>query len=625
MEKSNASATVWSSLFELISSYKKRFFIVVFISLLSTSASLVEPLVYREAINDVAGLFVHKAKVEAYNKTSDETDDDAVTAFIEKQVTALEKKEPHKQDHVAPRTPHQAMETLIWAVLILFVVNLVGELFSLLGENLNVKLSCNIEQSFIQRTFSHVLKQPLSFFSKRSSASLAKQINQSEEVSAVVNGFSQEILPELISLMGILIIMFSQNVILTLISLAIIPFYLLIAWRSANKLDSGLSVFYDRWEEVAARIQDALTGIKTVKLSGAEEREVNRLKEISDEAYNDYVDRTRMANKYVFWETMLTQISTALVLGYGGYLTLKNQLTPGDVVMFVAYLDRLYDPIDSLASLWVNLQQNVASVSRAFKLLHGGKEERPGEKLELKKGSVEYENIVFGYSAKREVLKGISFVAKPGKVTAIVGPSGAGKTTTVDLLLKLFSLKDGTIRVDGQDLLKLDAASVRSQIGIVSADGAIFRGTLADNIRYKAPDATDNQVMDAAIAAGLEGTIQRFPEGLQTHVGESGLGLSVGERQRIQIARVLISNPRILILDEATANLDFATEAEIKKTIEKIRKENTVIIIAHRYSMVLDADHVIVLDHGGIIEQGTVAELINKRGWFSEFAKSADK
>ena len=625
MEKSNASATVWSSLFELISSYKKRFFIVVFISLLSTSASLVEPLVYREAINDVAGLFVHKAKVEAYNKTSDETDDDAVTAFIEKQVTALEKKEPHKQDHVAPRTPHQAMETLIWAVLILFVVNWVGELFSLLGENLNVKLSCNIEQSFIQRTFSHVLKQPLSFFSKRSSASLAKQINQSEEVSAVVNGFSQEILPELISLMGILIIMFSQNVILTLISLAIIPFYLLIAWRSANKLDSGLSVFYDRWEEVAARIQDALTGIKTVKLSGAEEREVNRLKEISDEAYNDYVDRTRMANKYVFWETMLTQISTALVLGYGGYLTLKNQLTPGDVVMFVAYLDRLYDPIDSLASLWVNLQQNVASVSRAFKLLHGGKEERPGEKLELKKGSVEYENIVFGYSAKREVLKGISFVAKPGKVTAIVGPSGAGKTTTVDLLLKLFSLKDGTIRVDGQDLLKLDAASVRSQIGIVSADGAIFRGTLADNIRYKAPDATDNQVMDAAIAAGLEGTIQRFPEGLQTHVGESGLGLSVGERQRIQIARVLISNPRILILDEATANLDFATEAEIKKTIEKIRKENTVIIIAHRYSMVLDADHVIVLDHGGIIEQGTVAELINKRGWFSEFAKSADK
>lgn len=625
MEKSNASATVWSSLFELISSYKKRFFIVVFISLLSTSASLVEPLVYREAINDVAGLFVHKAKVEAYNKTSDETDDDAVTAFIEKQVTALEKKEPHKQDHVAPRTPHQAMETLIWAVLILFVVNLVGELFSLLGENLNVKLSCNIEQSFIQRTFSHVLKQPLSFFSKRSSASLAKQINQSEEVSAVVNGFSQEILPELISLMGILIIMFSQNVILTLISLAIIPFYLLIAWRSANKLDSGLSVFYDRWEEVAARIQDALTGIKTVKLSGAEEREVNRLKEISDEAYNDYVDRTQMANKYVFWETMLTQISTALVLGYGGYLTLKNQLTPGDVVMFVAYLDRLYDPIDSLASLWVNLQQNVASVSRAFKLLHGGKEERPGEKLELKKGSVEYENIVFGYSAKREVLKGISFVAKPGKVTAIVGPSGAGKTTTVDLLLKLFSLKDGTIRVDGQDLLKLDAASVRSQIGIVSADGAIFRGTLADNIRYKAPDATDNQVMDAAIAAGLEGTIQRFPEGLQTHVGESGLGLSVGERQRIQIARVLISNPRILILDEATANLDFATEAEIKKTIEKIRKENTVIIIAHRYSMVLDADHVIVLDHGGIIEQGTVAELINKRGWFSEFAKSADK
>jgi ATP-binding cassette, subfamily B, bacterial len=622
--KSKHTSAVWGSLIELVSAHKKRFLLVVFISLLSTVTSLVEPLIYREAINDVAGLFVHKAKVEAAHGHTVANDDEPISSFFEKEVASI-RKEPHRPDHVAPRTPSQAMNTLAWAVVLLFAVNLIGQLFNLLSENLNVRLACNIERSFIQRTFSHVLKQPLSFFNKRSSASLAKQINQSEEVSAIVDGFSQKILPDLISLIGILIIMFTQNVTLTLISIAIIPFYLLVAWRSANKLDSGLSEYYERWEEVSARIQDALVGIKTVKLSGAENREVIKLNEIADSAYGDYVDRTRKANGYIFWETMLTQVSTAMVLGYGGYLTLQNQLTPGDVVMFVAYLDRLYDPIDSLSSLWVNLQQNVASVARAFKLLHVGKEEKHGSKLSITHGQVEYRNIIFGYTTKREILKDISFIASPGKVTALVGTSGAGKTTTIDLLLKLYNLRSGSILIDGQNLAKLDAASVREQIGIVSADGAIFRGTLADNIRYKAPNATDAEVQKAAAGAGLETTLARLTDGLQTVVGESGVGLSVGERQRIQIARVLVSHPRILVLDEATANLDFATEAEIKRTIDIIRKENTVIIVAHRYSMVKDADHVVVLDHGEIKEEGSVEELIEKGGWFSDFAKSADQ
>src|SRR5579859_2986389 len=162
-------------------------------------------------------------------------------------------------------------------------------------------------------------------------------------------------------------------------------------------------------------------------------------------------------------------------------------------------------------------------------------------------------------------------------------------------------------------------------MGMVAADGAVFRGTLADNIRYKRPDATNEEVKAAAIAAGMEGTLQRLPEGLNTPVGESGFGLSVGERQRIQIARILIDHPRILILDEATANLDFATEAEVKKTVKEVSKENTVIVIAHRYSMVKDADHVIVLSAGELMEQGTPTELVEKGGWFAKFAHAVDE
>jgi ABC-type multidrug transport system fused ATPase/permease subunit len=318
------------------------------------------------------------------------------------------------------------------------------------------------------------------------------------------------------------------------------------------------------------------------------------------------------------------QIAAALVLGYGGYLTLEHKFTPGDVVMFVAYLDRLYSPIDSLTSLWVNLQQNIASISRAFKLLDNGVEEKEGANIKITKGRVEFRNVHFSYSAEREILKGISFTLEPGKVTAIVGSSGAGKTTAVDLLMKLYDPSEGEIFIDGVLTSGQSPSSVRSQIGMVAADGAIFRGTLADNIRYKKPDATTEEIMKAALGAGMEHTLQRLPDGLNTSVGENGMGLSVGERQRIQIARILVSKPRILILDEATANLDYATEIEIKKTVDEIRKENTVIIIAHRYSMVRDADHVIVLSAGEIVEQGTPEELLNKQGWFAAFANSTE-
>jgi len=624
----DSKISVWKNIIQLIVPQWKKFVLIVFIGLLATGANLIEPLIYREAINDVAGLFIQRAKDETrqkYQTDADTTQADADDSEIDFILSKILPKEPHTRHEVAGRTPMQAIQTLLVAVVILFFVNLLGQLFLLLGENMNVRLSCNIEQGFIRNTFGHVLRLPLSFFSKRSSAALAKQINQSEEVSGVVNGLSQEILPEIISLCGILAIMFWQNVTLTLIALAVIPFYLMIAWRSANKLETGLSSFYDRWEEVAARMQDALAGIKTVKLSGAEQREVVRFSQISDAAYRDYVDRTKLANQYVFWENMLTRLSTALVLGYGGYLTLKHQLTPGDVVMFVAYLDRLYGPIDTLASLWVNLQQNIASMARAFRLIDVKHEEKPGEDWEIKQGKVEFKDVRFAYTKEREILKGLSFIIEPGKVTAIVGTSGAGKTTAVDLLMKLYEPSGGEILIDGKNLAKIDASSVRRQMGMVAADGAVFRGTLADNIRYKRPEATDDEVKGAAIAAGMEGTLQRLPEGLLTNVGESGLGLSVGERQRIQIARILIAKPKILILDEATANLDFATEAEVKRTIKEVSKENTVIVIAHRYTMVKDADYVVVLSAGEVIEQGSPSDLIKQEGWFAKFAHALDE
>src|SRR5580698_3107605 len=476
--KKTMKKTVWENIFRLIVPYRKKFLWVVTLGLLSTGASLVEPLIYRVAINDVAGLFVRQARLNAQKDLGlDPGEVDSVQSMIRSEAPDSTKKavspqpaanitvtpppEPHTQGHVAARSPRQALDTLLWAVIWLFVINLVATLLWRLGENTNTRLSCLIEKRFIQGTFAHVLRLPLSFFSKRPSAAIAKQIDQSEEVTGIVNGFSQQILPELISLMGILAIMFWQNVALTAVALVTIPVYVLIAWRSAKKLESGLSDYYSRWEEVSSRIQDGLTGIKTVKLSGSEDREVNELKSVAGDAYKDYIKRAQLSNKYVFWETMLSHLSTALVFGYGGYLTLENRLTPGDVVMFVAYLDRLYGPIDALASLWVELQQNVASIARAFRLLDNGEEEKAGHQLKLTEGRIEFRDVHFSYTGEREVLKGVSFTLYPGFVTALVGGSGAGKTTTMDLLMKLFEPASGAILIDGQDLRTLDPSSVR--------------------------------------------------------------------------------------------------------------------------------------------------------------------
>jgi len=640
---------VWKNILSLILPYRKKFLWVVTLGLLSTGVGLIEPLIYRTAINDVAGLFVRQARENAQKDLGvDPEEMESIRNMIRSEVPdstaavpdsaasspaantapanhSITQPVPHTQGHVAARSPKQALDTLLWAVVWLFAINLAGTLLWRLGENTNTRLSCLIEQGFIQNTFAYVLRLPLSFFSRRSTAAVAKQIDQSEEVTGIVNGLSQQVLPELISLLGILGIMFWQNVALASVALVTIPFYILIAWRSAGKLESGLANYYSRWEEVSSRIQDGLAGIKTVKLSGAEAQEVHRLQTVAGDAYKDYIDRARLANKYVFWETMLSHLSTALVFGYGGYLTLENRLTPGDVVMFVAYLDRLYGPVDTLASLWVELQQNVASLARAFRLLDKGIEEKAGPELQLTEGRIEFQDVWFRYNEEREVLKGLSFVLAPGTTTALVGGSGAGKTTTADLLMKLYEPSGGKILIDGQDLHSLDASSVRRQIGMVSTDGAVFRGTLADNIRYKRTDASDAEVLQAAMAAGMQATLQRLPLGLQTPVGESGIGLSVGERQRIQIARVLVARPRILILDEATANLDYATEAEIRKTINVIRRKTTILIIAHRFSMVRDADHVIVLEEGRIAEAGAPAELLANDGWFAHFAAAAEE
>lgn len=596
--------------------YRWQFVLVAIFALLATGTDLLAPVIYREAINDIAGLFVGEPGTTGADQLLAEEDEPLA-------LVKPEKPQPHQRGHVAARTAEQAVHTLLEAVGLLLVINVVSHLCSLIADQRTVRLASRIEADVIQRTFSHVLRLPLRFFSRRASGGIAKQIDQSDEVAPIVSAFAHDIAPEVIRMVGVMAIMFTQSWKLTLAALITLPPYLFIVALSSRRLETGLTQYYEMWDAVSGRIQDALGAVKTVKLSGAEQRESDGLRASSENAYATYVRRNKLANSYLFWQTSLSYVSHAMVLGYGGLLVSRHQLTPGDIVMFVAYLDRLYVPIESLTGLAVSLQERFASFSRAAALMAEPGAEQPGGPLPPGPGLVEFQKVTFSYLPERPVLRDVTMRFAAGKVTAVVGPSGAGKTTASDLLLRLFEPQSGVIRIDGTPIQGVDAAIIRREVGVVAADGAIFSGTLADNIRYKRPEASDGEVRDAANECGLGPLLDRLPDGLLTEVGERGTGLSLGERQRLQIARALVARPRVLVLDEATANLDYATESEIRSSLLDRANRPTTIIIAHRYSMVEFAEHVIVMEAGRIVDEGSPAELISHGGWFARFAAAA--
>ena len=584
-------------LWALAQGYKAKLLGILLLAFLATGADLLQPLIYRQAINDVAGLFVTPLE-------------DATPGSPE----------PHSAGVVAARTPEQTFRTLLQSVALMFLISITGYWFTLRSDYLGSFVASRMEGKLILDTFAHVLRLPLDFFTRRASAGLAKRIDQADQLSPIVHAFSQQLAPEALRLVGISAIMLTQNWEMALVSMALLPPYLWLGRRSALRLREGLEPYYELWENLSARITDALTAIKTVKLSGAESREQQRLAVESVHAYDVYLARIRTAQTYYLSQNTLSNLSRALVLGYGGWLVLRRRLTPGDVVMFAAYLERLYAPIDALNNIAASLAQHMASIERALKLRDEGPVEEEGAPIRAAGGHVEFRDVRFAYTPGQDVLQGLNLTLAPGKITALAGPSGAGKTTTADLLLKLYNPTAGEIYLDGQPLSASGPAPVRRAIGVVAADGAIFRGTLADNIRYKRPDASDADVLAAAHAAGLARTLARLPDGIQTEVGERGMGLSVGERQRLQIARMLADHPRVLVLDEATANLDYATEMEVKQALLALEPRPTMLVIAHRYTMMKEADYVYVLRDGRVAEEGTPAELLAAGGWFAELA-----
>lgn len=596
-------------LFPFATPFRKTIAAVILFTLLSVGLDLLEPIVYKNVLNDLSGVFVHHTIKVSKTLTHEELSNRTLL--------------PHKRNEVLPRTSVQAFQTLTYASIALFLINTISYIFYLMADYFSAKYASGIEQNFIARLFEHVLSFKLQFFRKNTTGSLVKKIDQTDQVGPAVTAILEGVTTEFFQLGGAMAIMFYHNVNLAFASLITLPFYFFVSSLMAKKLESNSDAYLGKWDDVSTKLQDNLNHIKTVKTSGAEERVAKKFSFSLTSALTEYLKRAKSEGIYGFLQNLCVNVGRLIVLIYGSYSVIHSEMTPGEVVMFSTLLDQMYDPINALTSNLVNLQIDKVSIARGLSLFHHRGESRKQTEYIIRQPDVEFRSVGFSYVKGQPVLKDMSFKLKPRAYNVIVGPSGAGKSTILDLILGFYKVDAGEILIDGTNIEDIGVLGLRSQIGLVAADGAVFRGSLRENILFKNPQGTDQDVLNAVEESGLTRALERLDEGLDTEVGDQGIGLSLGERQRLQFARMLVSRPKIILLDEATSNLDYLTEQEIRGILRKIKSEATILVVAHRYSMVEDSDHVIVLGQGKVVCEGTLSEVKDKNEWFRKMAIQA--
>ncbi len=469
------------------------------------------------------------------------------------------------------------------------------------------------------KIFNKLLYSKVSYYSDKQTGDLVSRvINDTSIVNEVfVSGMLGSI-GELLSLIGIVGAMFILNAELTLVTLSTIPLMVVIAKYFGGRMRQAYRETREKIARVSSIVEESVSGIEVIKAYGRESETEKEFKRASKETVRAFM---RVAIYMgLFWPIMnlSTIISVAAVLVYGSYLVVQGATSIGVVAAFIQYVQRFRGPINNVVTLYDSLQSALASLERIYEVIDEAEEEKDENLLEIKKleGRIEYRNVWFEYIPGNPVIRGVNITIEPGKTIALVGHTGAGKTTLVNLLMKFYEPTRGTILIDGIDIRDISRQSLRNRIAYVPQETYLFPGTIIDNIKIVKPEATDKEVISVCRELGIHEFIEDLPQGYYTDAGEAGKKLSTGEKQLIAIARAMLRNPDIVILDEALSSIDPATENIVRRAMKKLMKGRTSIIVAHRLTAALDADKIIVLEDGYIAEEGTPQELLAKKGRF---------
>ena len=520
----------------------------------------------------------------------------------------------------------QDFRALVYYIVLSLIVTLLASLIGVAETYINTWIAQHITYDMRNQMYSHLQKMSQRFFTTNNQGDIITRMTSDiDGVKAVITNTFSSILSNSITLIIAMIAMFQKNWILALVGMVIVPVFT-IPTRSAGKR---------RWSitKASQQVNDEVNGILNetlsvsgqllVKLFGKEKYEYDRYEQANRRMIGLNIKESMAGRWFRVVLTTFTSIGPMLIYLVGGILMMKynSSLTIGDISVLVALLGRMYMPVNSLLNIQVDWIRSMALFTRIFDYFDIPVEIQNAPDAvtpDSVTGDVVYEHVEFSYDESNKILKDISFTLNAGKSIAIVGPSGSGKSTIVNLIPRLYDVDAGSVTFDGIDVRKLDLGFLRNQVGVVSQETYLFNGTVRDNLLYAKPDASEEDMIEALKKANIWDFISSQEKGIDTEVGNRGLKLSGGEKQRISIARIILKDPTIFIFDEATSALDSISEKKIQDAIDPIIRSKTSILIAHRLSTILAADEILVVKDGTIVERGTHKELLNKEGIYRE-------
>jgi subfamily B ATP-binding cassette protein MsbA len=468
----------------------------------------------------------------------------------------------------------------------------------------------------------HLQTLSLSYFETRQTGEIMSRVsNDTEVVEEFITHASDTLIADVLKLLTSIGILIWLSPTLTLITLVPVPVLAVMTFFVSRKMRRTFRATRERLAQINAKLQDNLSGIRVIKSFTNERHEYDQFTKESNDYYDKRVEAISLFSSFGLYTEFTVSMGHVAVLGAGAYLVISGHITPGVLVSFFSYLMSFYEPVRNIARVNETIQRSLAAADRIFEILDTQPEirdELASSEMPLIKGCVKFENVYFRYSSGEEVLTDININAQPGHVVALVGRSGAGKTSIVNLIPRFYDPIKGRVLIDGIDIRTVKQESLRKQIALVLQDTFLFNGTIRDNIAYGKLDATNEEIENAAKAANAHEFIQVMPDGYDTEIGERGIRLSGGQRQRLAIARAVLANPKILILDEATSSVDSESEYLIHRAMDKLMEGRTTFVIAHRLSTVKGADIIITLDSGRVVEMGSHESLLSKDGAYSQ-------
>lgn len=510
-------------------------------------------------------------------------------------------------------------------LIFLLCLYIVSAIFSFVQGIIMNEVICKFSYDLRRQISEKIHKLPMKYFDKKQNGEVLSIItNDVDNLSNSLEQSATQVVTSTITLIGILIMMFSINVTMTIASLIILPISVILIGFVASKSQKYFKRQQDYLGHVNGEIEEMFSGHNVVKAFNAENKMISNFEKENDELYKAGWKSQFLSGLMHPIMTFVSNLGYVMVAILGGYMAINGRITVGNIQSFIQYNKQFTQPIAQFAQIANMIQSMIASAERIFDFL-GEKEETYGkEKIDINKikGNVDFDHVKFGYNPDHLIIKDFSAKIKAGQKVAIVGPTGAGKTTIVKLLMRFYNVNSGKILIDGININELDRTELRKIFGMVLQDTWLFNGTIMENLRYGKLDASDDEVIEAAKTANVHHYIQTLPEGYKMILNEETSNISGGQKQLLTIARAILADPKVLILDEATSSVDTRTEILIQEAMDRLMKGRTSFIIAHRLSTIKNADLILVMNEGDIIEQGTHEELIKENGFYAKLYNS---